>query len=83
MQQFGELFMAKETILRCDECNEQINNGRFLVVFAEPEWYCVLKRERDSTKKYEFKHSNPSSKEFDLCSEGCLVKFEAKLREKL
>ena len=78
--------MAKETILRCDECDTEIKNGRFLVMSADSHWYTVLKFKRHGEKKlYDFgtARSVPPILEYDLCSEGCLVKFEAKLREKL
>ncbi len=77
--------MAKETILRCDECNEQINNGRFNIISFVSGWYAVLKIKRNEKRKTvpEALEEGSTFEEFDICSEGCLVKFEAKLREKL
>lgn len=69
-----------KNITVCDECGAEITNGKPFKVGALIDGvnnvYCVS----PVTVKWAFDERYKIS---DLCSEGCLIKFEAKLRTEM
>ncbi len=68
----------RETSIYCDECKTKITNGKPFQV--------GINRDKGTAYIVASGLENIFDSRFDikeLCSEGCLIKFEAKLREKL